>query len=31
MGHSIVTTQRYTHVTQKAVKRIKSPLDNIQL
>jgi site-specific recombinase XerD len=31
MGHdSIVTTQRYTHVTQKATGRIKSPLDNIQ-
>jgi len=32
MGHdSILTTQRYTHVTQKATGRIKSPLDNIQL
>jgi len=32
MGHdSILTTQRYTHVTQKATGRIKSPLDNMPL
>jgi len=32
MGHdSILTTQRYTHVTKRATGRIKSPLDNISL
>ncbi len=32
LGHdSIETTQRYTHVTQRAVGRIKSPLDNMQI
>lgn len=28
---SIETTERYTHVTQKRMKRIRSPLDNLQL
>ena len=32
LGHgSIETTERYTHVSQKALGRIKSPLDNMQL
>jgi len=32
LGHdSIETTERYTHVTQPALQRIKSPLDNMQL
>jgi len=32
MGHdSILTTQRYTHVTKRTIGRIKSPLDNISL
>jgi site-specific recombinase XerD len=32
LGHgNIETTERYTHVTQPALARIKSPLDNIQL
>jgi len=32
LGHdSIKTTERYTHVTQPALARIKSPLDNMQL
>ncbi len=32
MGHeSIETTERYTHVTQEGVERIKSPLDNLRL
>jgi len=32
LGHSsIQTTERYTHVTQPALARIKSPLDNMQL
>jgi len=32
LGHdSIETTERYTHVTQPALARIKSPLDNMQL
>jgi len=28
---TVETTQRYTHVTQPALARIKSPLDNMQL
>ena len=32
LGHgSIETTERYTHVTQKGIERIKSPLDNMQI
>jgi site-specific recombinase XerD len=32
LGHgSIETTERYTHVTQKGMERIKSPLDNLKL
>jgi len=32
LGHGTVeTTQRYTHVTQKGMERIKSPLDNLKL
>ncbi|MFH1906736.1 MAG: tyrosine-type recombinase/integrase [Chloroflexota bacterium] len=32
MGHdSILTTQGYTHVTQRTAGRIKSPLDNMSL
>jgi site-specific recombinase XerD len=32
LGHdSIKTTERYTYVTQPALARIKSPLDNMQL
>ena len=32
LGHgSIETTERYMHVTQKGMERIKSPLDNIKL
>ena len=32
LGHgSIETTERYTHVTQKGMERIKSPPDNMQL
>ncbi|MCZ7573328.1 MAG: tyrosine-type recombinase/integrase [Ardenticatenaceae bacterium] len=32
LGHgSIETTERYTHVTQKGMEKIKSPLDNMQL
>lgn len=32
LGHgSIETTERYTHVTQKGMERIKSPLDRLKL
>jgi hypothetical protein len=32
LGHgSIETTERYTHVTQRGMERIKSPLDNLEL
>jgi site-specific recombinase XerD len=32
LGHgSIKTTERYTHVTQKGMERIKSPLDHLKL
>jgi integrase/recombinase XerD len=32
LGHgSIETTERYTHVTQKGLERIKNPLDNLKL
>ena len=32
MGHdSIETTQRYTHVTEKGLEQIKSPLDNMKI
>jgi len=32
LGHERVEmTQRYTHVTQKGMERIESPLDNIKL
>jgi site-specific recombinase XerD len=32
MGHdSIQTTERYTHVTERGMQKVKSPLDNIKL
>jgi len=32
LGHSTVkTTERYAHVTQKGMERIKSPLDSFKL
>ena len=32
LGHSsIETTERYTHVTQKGMERVKSPLDRLNL
>jgi site-specific recombinase XerD len=32
LGHgSIETTERYTHVTQRGMERIKSPLDSFKL
>ena len=32
LGHgSIETMERYTHVTQKGLERVKSPLDNLKL
>ena len=32
MGHdSIETTQRYTHVTEKGLEQMKSPLDNLKI
>jgi len=32
LGHgSIETTERYTHITQKGLQQIKSPLDNLKL
>jgi integrase/recombinase XerD len=32
MGHeSIKTTEIYTHVTERGMKRVKSPLDNFKI
>ncbi|MCL4393216.1 MAG: hypothetical protein M1482_00060 [Chloroflexi bacterium] len=32
LGHgSIETTERYTHVTERGMRKIKSPLDNFKL
>ncbi len=32
MGHdSIETTERYTHVTERGMQKVKSPLDNFKL
>jgi integrase/recombinase XerD len=32
LGHgSIETTERYTHVTERGMQKVKSPLDNFKL